>query len=291
MLSKQRLFSLTSVAMILTCTCACAEETGTKEAKKSDLPKQVEVQASQDAPISKEELLKVSEAFGHFIGRNLKAPGLNFDLDSIVKGMREGYAGQPAPMSDKEYEAMMAKVQQQAYKQLASENLKAANEFMVKNAKVEKVVEIEPGKLQYTIVQPGTGTVVMEHNSPQIQYVGKFIDGTSFGSSKDAGGPITIPLDQTIPGFSKGILGMKEGEKRTLYVHPDLGYGTTGHLPPNALLIFEVEVVKANAPESATSEDADDLTEELSMSDEAEDLDEYDNADLETHTEAEAHKS
>ena len=44
--------------------------------------------------------------------------------------------------------------------------------------------------------------------------------------------PITIPLDQTIPGFSKGIVGMKEGEKRRLFVHPDLGYGTTGQLPP-----------------------------------------------------------
>ena len=47
---------------------------------------------------------------------------------------------------------------------------------------------------------------------------------------------------------------MKEGEKRTIYIHPELGYGTSGYLPPNSLLVFEIEVVKANAtPEQEDS--------------------------------------
>lgn len=58
-----------------------------------------------------------------------------------------------------------------------------------------------------------------------------------------------ISLDETIPGFSKGIVGMKEGEKRTLYIHPDLAYGVNGSLPPNSLLTFEIEIVKANNPQ------------------------------------------
>jgi len=82
-----------------------------------------------------------------------------------------------------------------------------------------------------------------------INYTGKYIDGTVFGSSETAGGPITVPIDQTIPGFSKGIVGMKEGEKRRLFVHPDMGYGTTGQLPPNSMLIFDIEVVKATSPD------------------------------------------
>src|SRR5262249_32953701 len=95
----------------------------------------------------------------------------------------------------------------------------------------------------------GTGPAVESHSSPKIHYTGKYQDGTVFGTSEEMGGPITIPLDQTIPGFSKGITGMKEGEKRRLFVHPDLGYGTTGQLPPNELLIFDIEVVKANSDE------------------------------------------
>lgn len=200
----------------------------------------------------KVDMKKLSEAFGHFIGRNLNSPGIKFDLENIIKGMREGAAGKPAPMSDQEYEAMMIKVQEQAFKQLSEDNLKAANEFMSKNAKADDVVILEPGKLQYMIIQEGKGTAVTEHSTPQIQYTGKYIDGTVFGSSEQSGGPITIPLDQTIPGFSKGIVGMKEGEKRRLFVHPDLGYGTSGHLPPNALLIFDIDLVKADMPKQSS---------------------------------------
>ncbi len=214
------------------------EATAKPQTQKSQLP----------AGFTQEEINKLSEAFGHFIGRNLNNPGIHFDLDSIIKGMRSGFAGNPPPMSDQEYERLMAKLQENAVKQLADENLKAAEAFMEKNKKVEGVIEVEPGKLQYMILQPGSGEEVKSDGVPQINYVGKYIDGTTFGSSQEVGGPITIPLAHTIKGFSKGLAGMKEGEKRRLFVHPDLGYGTSGQLPPNALLIFDIEVVKADTP-------------------------------------------
>jgi peptidylprolyl isomerase len=193
------------------------------------------------------DMKKLSEAFGNCIGRNLQSPGLSFDLESIIRGIREGAVGKPSPLTEKEYEEMMTAVQEKAFKEMSSNNLKAANEFMAKNKQASGIVEIIPDKLQYLSLKEGTGAVVEPHSSPKINYTGKYQDGTVFGTSEEMGGPITIPLDQTIPGFSKGILGMKEGEKRRLYVHPDLGYGTTGQLPPNELLIFDVEVVKANS--------------------------------------------
>ena len=55
-------------------------------------------------------------------------------------------------------------------------------------------------------------------------------------------------LDESLPGLNKALLGMKEGEKRTVFIHPDLGFGTHGYLPPNSLLTFDIEVVQANAP-------------------------------------------
>ena len=57
-----------------------------------------------------------------------------------------------------------------------------------------------------------------------------------------------ICLEEVIPGLRSGLVGMKEGEKRIVYIHPDFAYGTSGCLPPNALLTFEVELVQANAP-------------------------------------------
>lgn len=291
MLNNHRFLSMSSLGILMACSFACAQENAPKDNKTAAAevpdtirPEQFREQANEnivntDGSISKEELMKVSEAFGHFIGRNLKAPGLNFDIDSIIKGMRAGYNGQPAPMSDKEYETMMAKIQEQAYKQVSIDNLKAANEFFAKNAKASGIIEVEPGKLQYSIIKEGTGPEVQAHSSPQIQYTGKFLDGSVFSSSSETGGPITIPLDQTIPGFSKGILGMKEGEKRALFVHPDLGYGTTGHLPPNSLLIFDIEVIKANSSESpdAMEEDLSDLS--MSEDDREDDEDDEDDED------------
>lgn len=272
MLKKNRLFSITGMAVMMACGFACAQEGISKDAKKSkpeeksesqkiaikeDQPKtelSIESPAKEgdhakakEGALQEQEILKISEAFGHFIGRNLNTPGVKFDVESIIKGIREGVAGKPAPMSDQEYEAMMSKLQEQSFAALSEANLKAANEFLEKNSKESNIVELVPGQLQYTVLKEGSDAVVEEHFSPQINYTGKYLDGTVFGSSEDAGGPITIPLDQTIPGFSKGLLGMKEGEKRKLFVHPGLAYGTTGQLPPNSLLIFEVEVVKANA--------------------------------------------
>lgn len=233
--------------------------------------------ALDEAPI---DMKKVSEAFGHFIGRHLKSPNVTFDLDAVIKGMREGVQGLPSPMTDKEYEQAMVRIQKNSFEKMSKENLKSAEEFIQKNKGVG-LVELEPNKLYYKILTPGTGPTVEPHSTPMINYSGKFIDGTLFGSSESNGGPVSIPLDQTIPGFSLGISGMKEGEKRLLYVHPDLGYGTTGHLPPNSLLIFEVEVVKAKSPEKSShataefDEEEDDLS-PLALSG---DEDNYDDSD------------
>lgn len=243
---KTRLFALGAVAAFIACGSSYAEDPSTK--------KTVEQAPETKSDNVEIDMQKVSEAFGNFIGRNLKSNGIEFNLESIIKGMRDGSAGKPAPLNEKEYEQMMTKLQEKAFNSLAETNLKAANEFLAKNASASGVVEITPGKLQYLILEKGHDPVVQEHGSPLIHYTGKYVDGSVFGSSEEAGGPITIPLDQTIPGFSKGIAGMKEGEKRRLFVHPDMGYGRAGHLAPNSLLIFDIEIVKAASPEKADDE-------------------------------------
>lgn len=223
---------------------------------------ETQAQSQVEASTSEPDIKKLSEAFGHFIGRNLKSSGLNFDIESFVKGIKDGESGKPSPMPDKEYEQQMMILQERAFKRLADENLRAAEDFLKSNSTTAGIKEIVPGKLQYTIITEGKGPAVTDHSSPKIHYVGKYIDGTVFGSSRDTGGPITIPLDQTIPGFSQGLTGMKEGEKRQLFVHPDLGYGKTGHLPPNSLLIFEVEVLEASSSDkSSLDSDDEDLAE------------------------------
>jgi peptidylprolyl isomerase len=222
-------------------------QNGANPVKETSQPQNgIQIQAVK--PLDQADIGKLSEAFGHFIGRNLKAPGINFDLEKIIKGIRDGHGGKPAIMSDQEYEMMMANLQAQVFEQLSSDNMKAANQFMSQNSKAKGVFEVEPGKLQYLILKEGSGAAVSATGTPMIHYKGTYIDGTQFDSSEAAGAPVKIPLQQTIPGFGKGIAGMKEGEKRKIFIHPDLGYGQNSPLPPNALLIFEVELIKAEAP-------------------------------------------
>lgn len=184
---------------------------------------------------------KISETFGHMIGKNLKSLGLELDMELIVKGMKDQATGKNAPMTEDQCrEAVLVRQ--------ASNNLKAAESFLIENAKNTEIVSLEQGKVQYKVDHKGEGAKVEAANSPLIKYIGKYLDGTVFGQSREAE---VLSLEGAIPGFSKGLIGMQEGEKRTLYIHPELAYGTKGILPPNSLLTFEVEIVKANTVEEA----------------------------------------
>lgn len=196
-------------------------------------------QTSEEIDVS-----QISEAFGHLIGKNLDTPGFSFDIEGIVRGMRSAASGEESPMSEEQYSRAIAQIQEKAFAETAATNLDDAEAFLEENAHHNGIVQLEEGKLQFRIDQKGKGAAVAADATPVIHYTGKYIDGSIFGTSAD-GEPIPLPLDQTIPGFSRGIVGMKEGEKRTLFIHPELGYGTSGHLAPNSLLVFEVEIIEA----------------------------------------------
>jgi peptidylprolyl isomerase len=224
-------FKILCLLSLFSFTALVAED---KNAAKQD------VSAEQPA-----ELAKISEAFGHVIGKNLENVGVKFDLAQVIKGLQDAVAGKTSPMSEMECIQAIASVQEKIFKEQCVENLKLAEDFLTKNSKNEGVVSLEEGKVQYTVSEKGNGALVEAHFSPLIKYTGKYLDGSVFGSSKEEE---LISLDEIIPGLKSGLLGMREGEKRTVYIHPDFAYGTNGYLPPNSLLTFEIEVVKANAP-------------------------------------------
>lgn len=209
-------------------------------------PKQEPTKVEEKNVIEEEKALdipKISEAFGHLIGKNLDSLGFKFDMDKILKGIQDSVLGKESPMSEAECIQAISQDQEKKFKKLAEENLQEAEKFLGSNGSKKGVISLEENKLQYKVEKEGTGEVVQAHFSPLIKYTGKFLDGKIFGASKE---DEMISLDETIAGFSKGIIGMKEGEKRTLYIHPDLAYGVHGNLPPNSLLTFEIEIVKAN---------------------------------------------
>jgi peptidyl-prolyl cis-trans isomerase A (cyclophilin A) len=102
--------------------------------------------------------------------------------------------------------------------------------------------------LEYIEIEAGTGAQAQAGKTVSVHYTGKFPDGKVFDSSVSRGEPISFPLGQgrVIKGWDEGIALMKVGGKAQLIIPPELGYeerGAGGAIPPNATLVFDVELV------------------------------------------------
>jgi len=103
--------------------------------------------------------------------------------------------------------------------------------------------------LQYWNIVVGTGATAVAGKTVKVHYTGWLTDGKKFDSSVDRGQPFSFPLGghQVIKGWDEGVAGMKVGGKRQLRIPPSLAYedrGAGGVIPPNATLIFDVELLE-----------------------------------------------
>jgi peptidylprolyl isomerase len=105
-----------------------------------------------------------------------------------------------------------------------------------------------PDGLQYWDLKAGTGPTAMRGQKVNVHYTGWLTTGKKFDSSVDAGKPFSFTLGagEVIKGWDEGVAGMKVGGKRQLRIPPDLAYGprgAAGVIPPNATLIFDVQLL------------------------------------------------
>ncbi len=105
-----------------------------------------------------------------------------------------------------------------------------------------------PSGLEYWNIKVGTGPVAQSGQKVKVHYTGWLTNGKKFDSSVDRGEPFQFMLGagQVIKGWDEGVAGMKVGGKRQLKIPPNLGYGAAGAggvIPPNATLIFDVELL------------------------------------------------
>jgi peptidylprolyl isomerase len=99
--------------------------------------------------------------------------------------------------------------------------------------------------LMFEVLRKGSGGNPADGAQVTVHYVGKFLDGKVFDSSIARGSPAQFRIGEVIAGWNEALLDMKKGEKRLLVIPPELAYGERGRgpIPPDAFLVFEVELL------------------------------------------------
>lgn len=122
---------------------------------------------------------------------------------------------------------------------------KASLDAEIKNRWPEAVGT--PSGLRYVVLKPGKGGKSPKQGQfVTVHYTGTLMDGRMFDSSVHRGAPAQFSVGQVIEGWNEALKQMTKGEKRTLIIPPELGYGVQGYpgiIPPNAYLIFDVELL------------------------------------------------
>lgn len=200
---------------------------------------------------------KLSYTFGYQVGRQVahdfKEQGIDVDPTAFTRAVKDVLTGSPTLMTEQEMMATIqsAKQEMQAKEQaLAEKNKKAGDAFLKANAK-KKGVKVLPSGLQYRVIKDGTGKMPKATDTVEANYKGTLIDGKEFDSSFKRGQAARFPVNGVIKGWQEALMLMKEGAKWEIFVPPDLGYGpqTRGPIPPNSVLIFEIDLLKVNPPE------------------------------------------
>ena len=183
-------------------------------------------------------------AIGHGMVQQFRMQGMftKEEVAVISLGFRDAILGKEFDL-----ESQMTQMNELmlARNEKVMEEQKAEGEVFLAAAAAEQGAQRTESGLVYQEVVAGAGPNPTVSDSITVHYHGTLEDGTVFDSSVDRGEPIGFNLGQVIPGWQEGLLLMKAGGKAKLTIPGDLGYGPRGQgsIPPNATLIFDVELI------------------------------------------------
>lgn len=194
-----------------------------------------------------------SYAYGYTIGSQMESQGMTtLNLELFMAGMHQAFERDSALVDQtrmafliRSYrvEARQRMMQQRMKK--AQENKQQAQEFLAQHKEKEGIKVTESG-LQYKVLKEGSGASPTAQDTVVVHYKGSLLSGKIFDSSYKRGKPLTIPANQVIKGWTEGLQLMQEGAVYKFWIPPKLAYGPTPRpgIPPNALLIFKVELIE-----------------------------------------------
>ena len=195
-----------------------------------------------------QEMDSLSYALGVLLAQNLQSQGFdNLDEASMTSAIHDVLAGNEPKFSAEEANQVVQQYMMKKQQAKHADAIEAGKAFLAENAKRDEVKVTDSG-LQYEVLKEGEGPEIEVGDFVEVEYIGTLEDGTEFDNSYDREQPfqLIVGAGQVIPGWEIGLLKMREGETARFVIPSDLGYGAAGageDIPPNATLIFEVEVV------------------------------------------------
>ena len=196
---------------------------------------------------------KVSYSIGLNIGQNMKRDSIKINPDVLIRGIMDASLDSASHLMTEAqiqetmtaFQKEMQKKQQENARMAGEKNRAEGDAFLAGNSKKPGVVTL-PSGLQYRIITQGTGKKPSASSTVSTHYVGRLLNGFEFDSSVKRGQPATFPCNGVIKGWSEALQMMPVGSKWELVIPPSLGYGEQGAggvIPPNAVLVFELELL------------------------------------------------
>jgi FKBP-type peptidyl-prolyl cis-trans isomerase FklB len=214
-------------------------------------------QKDKDSGPLKDQKEKVSYSIGLDIGTTLKRQLIDVNETLLNQGVHDGLTGGKPLLTDEQVKEVMGNFQKDmlakqaaARKATGEKNGEEGKKFLEQN-KSKPGVKTTASGLQYKVEKEGSGSSPKESDTVKVNYRGTLINGTEFDSSYKRGAPASFPVNRVIKGWTEALQLMKPGAKYQLFVPADLAYGERGagsDIGPNAMLMFDVELVEVAAP-------------------------------------------
>ena len=200
------------------------------------------------------DLEKLSYSLGIILGERIQNDFGDLDPNFVLEGLKDSKdpnswkLDRPAiNQAVQDAQTRIRAQQEQQVEAMSEANLKSGEAFLAENAKKDGVTVTASG-LQYRVITEGAGDAPKATDTVKVHYEGRLISGDVFDSSITRGEPVSFPLNGVIPGWSEGVQLMKVGAKFEFTIPSALAYGPsgTGPIPPNSVLVFDVELLEIN---------------------------------------------